>query len=144
MCVTADSPIGRALRLPRRTQIEESVVSDSVCCGPGSATSLFDPTKPKLRPLHDYDGEVVAVDQSRYLVRAGKTLTVMDFDAGQELASFKAPGDSPGSPEVIAGKAARDGDLVVFAYAAPPGIGTIDLATRRASEPLKIPLCRAD
>jgi hypothetical protein len=117
------------------------VLGDYVCCGPGGVAFLFDPDRKHIRSLHGYDGELLPLGENVYAVRDENTVTLLDVEQMRELAFFATASESAGSPEEPDALIAAAGSTLVVAYANPPGLLVIDITTRSAAPPLRLPIC---
>lgn len=119
------------------------VLSDTVCCGPGAASWLFDPAKGKLAFLHGYNGGLSQDPTSKvWLAVHGKSISAVDLTAMTVSPIATAPGDVL-DPESNSGEWLSVGGKVLFFYANAPGYLVVDPVAKKASAPHPLPLCAA-
>ena len=118
------------------------VVTEKLCCDPESATLLLDAERGTTKRLHGFGGAHGAIDDATLFAIDKKKLVFVDASSQRVVAGpFTAPGATFPDPELVNANAVLVGSGLLLAHANPPGYLTIDVAAKKASAPVALPLC---
>lgn len=124
------------------------VIRETLCCDPESASLLLDPERGTTKRLHGFAGAHGAIDETTIFAIDKKKVVFIDVSTQKSIAGpFTAPGAVFPDPELAnAGAVLVNGapNKLIVAYANPPGWVAIDVAAKRASAPVALPLCAGD
>lgn len=117
------------------------LLTDQVCCGPGAATVMLDPTKGTMKLVHGYAGSFVQHAPTKgWYVTNEKAFSKADPDAMTVTSIVTAPGEAL-DPEANSATWAAVGDRIAFVYANPPGFTLVDPTTNKAGPLRSLTLC---
>jgi len=117
------------------------LLHDQVCCGPGAATVMLDPSKGTMKLVHGYAGSFVQHAPTKgWYVTNEKAFSKADPDTMTVTPIVTAPGGAL-DPEATSATWAAVGDRIAFVYANPPGFTLVDPATNKAGPLRSVSLC---